>query len=343
MSKFWISQFLALAVVLIVVSDSRAASPNAKVEGAANVLKEMLSAPASGIPQAMLSDAQGLVIISQVIKIGFIIGGQRGEGVVLVRDENGAWSLPRFVTLTAGSVGWQIGVESSDFVIVFKTRKSVEGLMKGKFTIGADANAAIGPVGRQIGAATDGRLGAEIYTYARSRGLFAGVSLAGSVLELDAGTDATFYGVGGATQIPESAARLVELVSRVSGGDPNQPLQPVALEQPTGDTIEQLRQNAADTAKAMDAILSPEWRRYFSLPKELFVPGQALNSTVLRSALQRFDTVVANPQYRALTSRPEFSAAHAALAQLYNGLVAVPQAQLNLPPPPAGAGVQLQQ
>lgn len=102
-----------------------------------------------------------------------------------------------FVTLASGSVGWQIGAQSTDFVIVFKTRESIDGIMKGKFTLGADASIAAGPVGRTAEAATDVQLKAEIYSYSRSRGLFAGVSLAGSALQIDDEANAAFYGKAG--------------------------------------------------------------------------------------------------------------------------------------------------
>ena len=152
---FWmVSPLLALSWA----ADALGMNPDRKVQAASEVLKEMLNAPAKGIPLSMLEEAEGVVIIPEVIKVGFVIGVQRGEGVALIRDQNRVWQLPKFVTITAGSVGWQVGAESSDFVLVFKTRKGVDGLMSGKFTIGADANAAVGPVGRQIGAATDAKL-----------------------------------------------------------------------------------------------------------------------------------------------------------------------------------------
>src|SRR5207253_1884276 len=120
-------------------------------------------------------------------------GARYGRGIVMVRDERGYWRPPAFVTLAGGSFGWQIGLQVTDIVLVFKTRSSVDGLMRGKFTLGADAAAAAGPVGREAAAATDAELRAEIYTYSRSRGLFAGVSLDGSVLSVDHTANAAFY------------------------------------------------------------------------------------------------------------------------------------------------------
>ena len=130
---------------------------------------------------------------SGVIKVGFVVGGQYGRGVLTVRGKGGAWSNPVFITLMSGSVGWQIGAESTDFVLVFKTPRSIEGIMKGKYTLGADAAVAAGPVGRLAKASTDIELKAEIYSYSRSRGLFAGISLEGSSLQVDDKGNAAFY------------------------------------------------------------------------------------------------------------------------------------------------------
>ncbi len=160
---------------------------------AAEVMSKIMQIPEKSIPPALLSHAQGIAIIPGVIKLGFVVGGQYGHGVLLVREKDGSWSEPVFVTLASGSVGWQIGAESTDFVLVFKTPKSIEGILRGKYTLGADASVAAGPVGRSAKADTDIELKAEIYSYSRSRGLFAGVSLEGSSLQVDDAADASFY------------------------------------------------------------------------------------------------------------------------------------------------------
>jgi len=116
--------------------------------------------------------------------------------VLVVRGKGGAWSNPVFITLMSGSIGWQIGAESTDFVIVFKTPRSIEGIMKGQYTLGAEAAAAAGPVGRSVKASTDIELKAEIYSYSRSRGLFAGVSLEGSSMQVDDKSNAAYYEKG---------------------------------------------------------------------------------------------------------------------------------------------------
>ena len=163
------------------------------VDDSRDVLNEIMAIPASGIPASLLANAQGIVIIPDLVKGGFVVGVRHGRGIVMVRDERGFWRPPSFVTLTGGSVGWQIGLQVTDIVLVFKTRSSVQGLLRGKFTLGADAAAAAGPVGREAAAATDAQLLAEIFTWSRSRGLFAGVSLDGSVLQIDQPANAAFY------------------------------------------------------------------------------------------------------------------------------------------------------
>ncbi len=184
---------LILGAVIQASAANAAIKETDRVVSAAEVMDKVMDIPEKAIPSALLDDAQGIAIIPGVIKVGFVLGGQYGRGVLVVRGKGGAWSDPVFVSLMSGSVGWQIGAESTDFVIVFKTRKSIEGIMKGKYTLGADAGVAAGPVGRHAGASTDVELKAEIYTYSRSRGAFAGVSLEGSALQVDDDANAAFY------------------------------------------------------------------------------------------------------------------------------------------------------
>lgn len=161
------------------------------IEQACEVLDDLAGLQARAIPPSLLQNAQGVAIIPNMIKAGFVVGGRHGRGVMLVR-EGDAWGKPVFVTLTGGSFGWQIGVQATDLVLVFKTRASVERVMrgKGKVTLGADVGIAAGPVGRQAEADTDLQLKSEIYSYSRSRGLFAGLSLEGAALLVDhEGTD----------------------------------------------------------------------------------------------------------------------------------------------------------
>jgi lipid-binding SYLF domain-containing protein len=163
-----------------------------KLSAASEVLRELTRIP-EGISPDLLANAYGIVVIPGTIKLGFFFGGQYGSGIAMTRNDDGSWSNPSFVYLAGGSFGLQFGAVSSDIILVFKTRKSIMGLTKGNFTLGADAAVAAGPVGRRAVAATDWQLKAEIYSYARSRGLFAGVSLDGSVLAIDRSANAKFY------------------------------------------------------------------------------------------------------------------------------------------------------
>jgi len=165
----------------------------ATVDAATQVLNEIMAAPARSIPRALLHDAQAIVIAPGLIKGGFIIGARYGHGVLVMRSEQGVWRAPSFITIAGGSIGWQLGVQATDVILVFKTRRGVQGLINGKFTIGADVSAAAGPVGREASASTDMQLKAEIYSYSRSRGLFAGAAFDGTVVSMDNAATAAYY------------------------------------------------------------------------------------------------------------------------------------------------------
>jgi lipid-binding SYLF domain-containing protein len=185
----------SLTIAVMAISPVAAAPPPTQtLKLSVEVLDELAAIPLKGIPPALLADAQGVAIIPHVIKAGFIFGGRGGHGVFLVRDKSGIWSEPTFVNLGGASVGFQAGVESTDVVLVFRTRKSVDRLMDGKhkITLGADVSIAAGPIGRQAAAATDPRLEAEIVSYSRSRGLFAGVALDGAAIYADVGINAAY-------------------------------------------------------------------------------------------------------------------------------------------------------
>jgi len=165
-----------------------------KVAEATDVLDQLLRIPEQSIPPALLARAYAIAVIPNVVKVGFGIGARRGKGVLVVRQDNDNWSNPAFVTLTGGSFGFQIGAQSTDIILVFKTRQGVDSISNGKLTLGADAAVAAGPVGRHTSAATDIRFEAEVYSYSRSRGLFAGVALEGAGLTMDRVANAAFYG-----------------------------------------------------------------------------------------------------------------------------------------------------
>ncbi len=167
-----------------------------KVEDAIEILHQLTEIPENGIPEKLLQSAEGIAVIPDVVKAGLVFGGRFGKGLLSVRRDDGTWSQPVFITLAGGSVGFQAGVQSTDVILVFKTRRSIEGIVKGKFTLGADAAVAAGPVGRNAQAATDAQLKAEIYSYSRSRGLFAGLSIDGSVIQIDYDGIEAVYGAG---------------------------------------------------------------------------------------------------------------------------------------------------
>lgn len=164
-----------------------------RVHAASNVLRDFGKLHET-IPHNLLSECEGVVIIPKLINAGLIVGGKRGRGVAMVKMEDGKWSDPVFVTMTGGSIGAQIGVQSVDLVLVFRHKGVLAKVKNGDFTVGGDASAAAGPVGRSTSANTDYKLDAEIYSYSRSRGLFAGISINGSNLAIDKTANANFYG-----------------------------------------------------------------------------------------------------------------------------------------------------
>jgi len=170
------------------------------VVGARQALDQFFANPGESLPATMLQKAEGVAIFPNMIKGGFILGVNYGRGVLHVRNPDRTWSPPVMVTMGGGSVGFQVGVQSADILLVFATPRSLNGVLQGqKITLGADASVAAGPVGVQANAGTDAKLGAEIYSYARSRGLFMGVSLGGADLSVDNNADSVLYGRFGVT------------------------------------------------------------------------------------------------------------------------------------------------
>src|SRR6476661_7283210 len=167
---------------------------DARAQNAVRVLTDIQAIPESAIPDKLLDEARAIVIVPDAIKAGLVVGGRRGHGLLSVKTPEGTWSNPTFVTLTGGSVGFQAGVQSSDIVLVFRSDRGLESIVNGKFTLGADAGVAAGPVGRNASAATDGEMKAEIWSWSRARGLFAGVALDGAVLAIDDQANVATYG-----------------------------------------------------------------------------------------------------------------------------------------------------
>jgi lipid-binding SYLF domain-containing protein len=194
----WQSVFFALFSLFLLPAASAVAGEQeaARAENAVRVLKEIMMAPDKRLPSDLLKNAYAVAVIPDVIKAGFVIGGRHGEGLVSIKTPDGTWSNPSFVSMTGGSIGFQAGVQSTDIILVFRTERGVDSIVHGKFTLGADASVAAGPVGRDAHAATDAQLKAEIYSYSRSRGLFAGVALDGSVMAIDNDANQSVYGDG---------------------------------------------------------------------------------------------------------------------------------------------------
>jgi lipid-binding SYLF domain-containing protein len=187
------------------------------------VLRDLRTQRDQAIPDRLLERAYGIAVFPDLTKLAFFAGGRRGHGVLVVRDKQGRFSNPVFVTMTGGSFGWQWGVQFTDIVLVFTTPKGVEGINGGKVTLGAGASVAAGPVGRDASAATDAGFKAEVYSYSRNKGVFAGLALDGSVITIDDGANAAFYkkpGVtagdimaGNVTTDDESARRFLSAVN----------------------------------------------------------------------------------------------------------------------------------
>jgi lipid-binding SYLF domain-containing protein len=319
------------------------------VDSATAVLQETMMIPAEKIPLKLLSDARGIAIIPNVLKGGFVVGIRHGRGVMLVRDQAGNWQPPSFVSITGGSVGWQAGLQATDLILVFRTRQSVDNLLRNKLTLGVDAAAAAGPVGRTAAASTDLMLRAEILSYSRSRGLFAGISLDGSSLQMDsaagqafyAGTGMTAQGVPGSptAAIPPSAARLIAQLNTYTDGDEsNDRSVPVANLNPAtpaaDNGLEPLRQQLNAAASQLNGLLDDQWKQYLALPVELTSAQTPVSSMTLASVTRRYETVAADPRFAPLAQRPEFAAVYRLLQDYAAVLAKVNAPTLALPPPP---------
>lgn len=335
---------LLLAVVLAQAFAPNSARANDEpriVEQANSALHEIMTVPLKKIPESLLQDAHAVAIIPGVIKVGLVAGVQRGRGVVLIRDKDNNFGLPRFVSITGGSVGWQVGAQATDFVLVFKSKRSVEGLLEGKFKIGADISAAAGPVGRRAEASTDLELRAEIYSYSRSRGLFAGVSLDGSVVQLEPAMEANYYRPGPnglPTPAPESAVKLLESLAKYTAaadGAALPPGAPIAAEDHAG-RLNAVQQELARSMTQLSLILDDNWKRYLALPAEVYAAGKTPSPDALGLSMQRFDAVARDPQYRQLHERLEFRSTFELLKEYSATVSENAQGKLSLPPPPGG-------
>jgi lipid-binding SYLF domain-containing protein len=336
------SLFAATAALAQPVAPAPASREAAIVDSSAQVLDEVMSIPAKSIPAGLLQKAEGIVIVPGMIKGGFIVGVRYGRGVVVTRDEHGRWKPPMMIQITGASVGWQAGVQGTDLVLVFKTKNSLQNLMRGKFTIGANASAAAGPVGRDAQAATDAALKAEILSYSRSRGLFAGVALDGAVLNVDqAATNAYYYPTGNFSQpgpLPASAGRLQEQLAKyaTTPAPAAAPvvLSPVALAPAAPADPTAIRTQLAASSQRLSAALDPSWRAYLALPAEVYSGDRWASAESLRVSLDRYATVAADPRFRNLAQHAEFRNTWSLLKQYSAAAPQPPSQPLVLPPPP---------
>ncbi len=184
--------FCTLGVFALTTNSFAQMKENKKLEASAYVIDDFAKMKET-IPSQLFEMTEGIIIIPKMINAGLILGGKRGKGVAMVKDAQGHWSDPVFITMTGGSVGFQIGFQAVDLVLVFRNRSSLDRISKSSFTLGGDLSVAAGPVGRSTSASTDYKLEAEVYSYSRSKGLFAGISLSGAALEIDALANTSYY------------------------------------------------------------------------------------------------------------------------------------------------------
>jgi lipid-binding SYLF domain-containing protein len=215
-----LSLLLAACLPRIAAASDRDDDVN-RTERSAHVFHEIMDTPDKGIPQDLLDSAKCIAIVPGELKFAFIFGGNYGRGVATCRTDHG-WSAPMFIAVEGGSVGYQIGGSSTDLVLLFMNHHALQSLLGDKFKLGADATVAAGPVGRHAAAATDVRMSAEILSYSRSHGVFAGVSLAGTVVQADKSGDHALYGedvtrndiLRGKEPVPEAARGFVHELDR---------------------------------------------------------------------------------------------------------------------------------
>jgi lipid-binding SYLF domain-containing protein len=312
------------------------------VNEATIVFSQAMQMQQNEIPRGLLANAQAIAIIPSMMKGAFVFGVQHGKGVLVFRDAAGAWQAPRMISMTGGSVGYQIGIQATDLILVFRTQQSVQNLLRGTLKIGVDASAAAGPVGRQTSAGTDFQTAAEILSYSRARGVFAGVSIDGSVISLDPAAEAIYYQPPGS--FPASAAGLLQWINAYTGQATAAPAPAVGQAAPAGTTnwvaagqrggdAETARQQLEAASRQMSASLDDNWKRYLALPPEVYQPNQVPSQQALQQTVQRYEDITRRPEYAALYTRAEFQQTLAALKRMGEVRTAS-STSLALPPPP---------
>jgi SH3 domain-containing YSC84-like protein 1 len=215
---------------LLVCSACLAETAAGRVESAATVLNEIMATPDKGIPEEILGSAKCVAVVPSLIKGGFVVGGAHGRGMATCRLATG-WSAPAPLTTTGGSFGLQIGGQAVDVVMVVMNDRGMQALLTNKFKLGADASVAAGPVGRHAEGSTDWKLRAEVLTYSRARGLFAGLTLNGAVIKQDEDATRELYGrmvdfksiLTGSVPTPQASEAFVSAVRKAAGSEPASP------------------------------------------------------------------------------------------------------------------------
>jgi SH3 domain-containing YSC84-like protein 1 len=211
-----------LALTPLLAADNE---PAKRLNEAAAVFSEITAAPDKGIPQELIENAHCIVIVPELKTAAFVGGGKYGKGYLSCRNKSGAgWSAPGTIRIEGGSVGFQIGASSTDLIMLVMNARGADKLLSSKFTLGAEGSVAAGPVGRTATAQTDAQLHAEILSWSRSQGLFAGLALEGATLRQDLDDNATLYGkrlenrdiVTTGVRVPKAAAKLIALLNRYS-------------------------------------------------------------------------------------------------------------------------------
>jgi len=212
----------ALALTPVLATDDE---PAKRLDDAAAVFSEIMTAPDKGIPQDLLENAHCIVIVPELKTAAFMVGGKYGKGYLSCRNKSGAgWSAPGTVRIEGGSVGLEIGASSTDLIMLVMSERGADKLLESKFTLGAEASVAAGPVGRTAAAQTDAQMHADILSWSRTQGLFAGIALEGATLRQDLDDNATLYGkplenrdiVSHGVHAPKAAAKLLALLNRYS-------------------------------------------------------------------------------------------------------------------------------
>jgi SH3 domain-containing YSC84-like protein 1 len=217
-------RMILAAALLVVPMMAKDSTPVKRLNEAAAVFSEVMATPDKGIPQDMLANAHCIVIVPSLKTAAFLVGGKFGKGYVSCRSKTGGWSAPGTVRIEGGSVGFQIGGSTTDLIMLVMNERGADKLLSSKFTLGAEGSVAAGPVGRTATAQTDAQMHAEILSWSRSQGLFAGLALEGATLRQDLDDNATLYGrklenreiVTTGVRAPKSAARLLALLNKYS-------------------------------------------------------------------------------------------------------------------------------